>query len=64
MFWTAEDARLSRAYTCKLTEMAEEGLIDWENLARDLMGWMSEHEVELFARRNDYIQDLDEEEDE
>lgn len=61
--WTAADMRRSRAYTCKLIEMAEEGLIDWESLARDLMGWMSEDEVKQFARRNDYVQDEPEDED-
>jgi len=55
--WTEKDARRSRAYTCKLIEMAEEGLIDWESLARDALNWMSEHEVSEFARRNDYIRD-------
>mgnify|MGYP001627129791 CR=1 FL=1 len=62
--WTAKDARRSRAYTCKLIEMAEEGLIDWESLARDALGWMSEDEVKQFARRNDYIQDEPEDDDE
>jgi hypothetical protein len=35
--------------------MAENGIIDWETLVRDLLGWMSEHDVEQFARRNDYF---------
>jgi len=63
--WTEKDARRSRAYTCKLIDMAEEGLIDWETLARDALNWMSEEEVATFARRNDYIQmDPDEDEEE
>lgn len=62
--WTAKDARRIRAYTCKLIEMAEEGMIDWESLARDALNWMSEDEVARFARRNDYIPNLDEDEDE
>jgi hypothetical protein len=37
-------------------------VIDWESLARDALGWMSEAEVAEFARKNDYIQtDPDEE---
>ena len=56
MFWTAADARRSRAYTCKLIEMAEDGFISWETLARDALGWMSEADVAQFARSNDYIQ--------
>jgi hypothetical protein len=48
--------------------MAEEGVIDWETLARDALNWMSEEEVATFARRNDYIQtdpdeDLEEEDE-
>ena len=59
------DHRKSRAYTAKLLDMAEEGLIDWETLARDALGWMSEAEVQEFAARNDYIcPDEDEEDDE
>lgn len=60
------DHRKSRAYTAKLLDMAEEGLIDWETLARDALGWMSEAEVQEFAARNDYIcpdEDEDEEYD-
>jgi hypothetical protein len=61
------DQRVSRKVTSQLLDMAEEGVIDWESLARDALGWMSEDEVAEFARRNDYIQDeeddLDEEDD-
>lgn len=64
MNWTAKDARRSRKYTTALLDMAEQGLIDWETLARDALGWMSEAEVEEFARRNDYLQDDPELEDE
>lgn len=60
--WTAQDARRSRAYTCKLLELGEEGVIDWETLARDLLGWMSEDEVQQFALKNDYVPELYEDE--
>lgn len=62
--WTAKDAYRSRKATCDLIDMAEQGMLDWETLARDLLGWMSEAEVAEFARRNDYIQGDDEELDE
>ena len=62
--WTAKDMRMSRRYTTELLDMAEQGMIDWETLARDALSWMSESEVEEFARRNDYIQSLDEEDEE
>jgi predicted metal-dependent peptidase len=54
------DHRVSRPVTSELLDMAEQGVIDWETLARDALGWMSEHEVEQFARRNDYIRDTEE----
>lgn len=64
MNWTQADTRRSRKVTCELLDMAEQGVIDWETLARDALGWMSEYEVAEFARRNDYITGSDEDEDE
>ena len=61
--WTARDARMSRRYTTELLEMVEQGMIDKDSLIQDLLGWMSEAEVEQVARRNDYIQSLDEDEE-
>jgi hypothetical protein len=49
------DHRQSRPVTSELLDLAEQGVIDWETLARDALGWMSESEVAEFARRNDYI---------
>ena len=54
--WTTADARRSRPYTCKLLDLAEQGAIDWETLARDALNWMDETEAAQFARSNDYIQ--------
>lgn len=56
--------RVSRPVTSKLLDLGEEGVIDWEQLARDLMGWMSEAEVAEFARRNEYINDYFDEDEE
>lgn len=56
------DHRVSRPVTSELLDMAEQGLIDWETLARDALGWMSEDEVAEFARRNDYVRDEDDDE--
>ncbi len=53
--------RQSRPVTSELLDLAEQGVIDWETLARDALGWMSEAEVAEFARRNDYLQTEDEE---
>ena len=54
--------RVSRPVTSELLDLAEQGVIDWESLARDALGWMSEDEVAEFARRNDYIRDNEEDE--
>lgn len=64
MNWTAKDHRRSRPSTCQLLDMAENGEIDWETLARDALNWMRETEVAMFARSNDYIADEDEADDE
>jgi len=64
MSWTLADAHRSRKVTCELLDLAEQGVIDWETLARDALGWMSEDDVAEFARRNDYITGSDEDEDE
>jgi len=61
--WTKQDSYRSRRVTCELLDLAEQGVIDWETLARDALGWMSEAEVAEFARRNDYINDEEESED-
>jgi hypothetical protein len=55
--------RNSRPVTTELLDLVEQGVIDRDNLIRDLLGWMSESDVAEFARRNDYITD-DEDEDE
>lgn len=61
--WTAKDARRSREYTCKLLEAVDEGMVDKDTLIQDLLGWMSEQDVEQFCRRN--LSELfDDEEDE
>jgi hypothetical protein len=49
--------RNSRPVTTELLDLVEQGVIDRDNLIRDLLGWMSESDVAEFARRNDYITD-------
>lgn len=60
--WTTKDARRSRAATCTVLDLAEQGVIDWESLARNALDWMSEAEVAEFARSNDYIEDDEDDE--
>ena len=50
----------SRENTVKLLDLAEQGVIDWESLARDLLGWLSDYEVGEFVRANDYFNDDEE----
>jgi hypothetical protein len=45
-------------------EAAENGLVDWESLARDALSWMSEAEVKEFAIKNDYIEEEEDDEQE
>ena len=64
--WTAKDARRSRPYTTALLDAVDIGIVDKDTLIRDLVGWMSEAEVEDFVRRNDLLEamGLDEDEEE
>jgi len=39
-----------RTYTNKLIELAEEGVITWEQLARECLAYMSETEAEDVAK--------------
>ncbi len=47
-----KDARQS---TCQLLDLARDGLVSWEMLARDLLNWMSEAEVKNFAEDAGYF---------
>jgi hypothetical protein len=49
--------RQSRRVTCEVLDLAEQGVIDWESLARDALNWMSEAEVEEFAQANGYLEE-------
>ena len=53
-----------REYTNKIIEMAEEGIIDWEDIARAALNWMSEDDVRDMAYDNMFLEDEDEYEDE
>jgi len=57
------DHSRARPATTHLLDLAEQGVIDWETLARDCLGWMSEYDVAEMTSRLDYVPD-DEDEDE
>lgn len=40
---------MAREYTNKILEMLDEGMFDKDMLIRDLLSWMSEYDVRLFA---------------
>ena len=46
------DPRGSRAYTCALLEMVDNGELDKDTLIQDLLGWMSEDSVRGFCEKN------------
>jgi hypothetical protein len=50
--WKQINPRQSRAYTCALLELVDEGMLDKDTLIENLLGWMSEASVEQFCKRN------------
>lgn len=53
-----------REYTNKIIEMAEDGIIYWEDIARAALNWMSDDNVRDMAYDNLILEDEDEDEDE
>lgn len=53
-------ANESRRITRRVIEMAEEGVLLWEQIARDCLNYMSEDEVQDMADSNDYFEYEDE----
>ena len=56
---------MAREYTTKIQEMAEEGVISWETIAKEALCRMSEDEVEDMCVECDWItpEDFDDEDD-
>ena len=54
---------MARDATCELIEMAENGMIEWETIARECLQYMSEDEVRDMAESNDWIDPEDEEDE-
>ena len=55
---------MARSATCELIEMAENGMLAWDMIARECLQYMSEDEVRDMAEYNDWIDPEDDEEDE
>ena len=58
------DHRVTRKYTSALLDAVDEGMLDKDSLIQDLLGWMSEADVQEFVRRNDLMPWLEDEEEE
>lgn len=56
-------SRITRQFTIKFLEGMEEGTINPTVLAQNLLGYMSEREVEEFAHREGYFDHEEEDED-
>lgn len=63
--FTAKDMFMSREYTMRLMEAVEDGMVDKDQLIRDLVNWMSEGDVKEFVEANvpELIPDEDDEEE-
>jgi hypothetical protein len=53
---------MTRKFTVKFIEAMEEGLIDPKLLAQNLLGYMSDREVQSFAESEGYFEHEEEEE--
>ena len=54
---------MSREYTTKLIDLVDEGVIDWETVARAALHWMSESDVEEMCDRSHDLEGLFEDDD-
>ena len=52
----------ARFHTIQLLQMVDDGVVDKDYLIQDLLGYLSEYEVEDFMRRNDYMREEETEE--
>ena len=54
---------MSRQYTIKLIELAEEGIVSWESIAKSAMMYMSEADVQDMAECEGFVEVEEEEDD-
>jgi hypothetical protein len=60
--WQTDLIRPVRKTTNRLIELAEDGVISWEDIARTALNWLSEDDVNQMARVNEFLPE-DEEDD-
>lgn len=51
----------ARFYTIQLLDLVESGVLNKDRMIYDLLGYLSEAEVEDFMRKNDYMEIVEEE---
>ena len=53
-----------RKTTNRVIELAEDGVISWEDIARTALNWLSEDDVKRMAEVNEFLpEDTEDEED-
>ena len=52
-----------RKTTNRLIELAEDGVVSWEDIARTALNWLSEDDVDQMARVNKFIPEDEEDEE-
>ena len=55
---------LTREYTIKMLDLIDEGIVDTQALAEQLLSWLSEDDVKQFWYANGFAEALEDEEDE
>lgn len=53
-----------RKTTNRLIELAEDGVISWEDIARTALNWLAEDDVTRMAEVNEFIPEAEEDEEE
>ena len=52
-----------RKTTNRLIELAEDGVVSWEDIARTALNWLSEDDVDQMARVNEFLPEENEDEE-
>ena len=45
---------MTREYTCKILDLIDQGLLDTDDLATNLLTWLSEDDVKLYYYANGF----------
>ena len=53
----------TRRTSCRLLEMADDGIISWKDLAEAALKYMSEDEVDDMAKANEFLPDYEEDDE-